>query len=106
MMICMLCTENKDFLMNLVIKTAFLGILAALFVSFFGNDIVDSVGDQQLDNGGTKSPSIIGSASASSSIQIPIQGDGHYWVNMNVNYNDVNFKKLYESYIYTRSSLI
>jgi|SaaInlStandDraft_2_1057019.scaffolds.fasta_scaffold162904_2 aspartyl protease family protein len=87
----MLCTENKDFLMNLVIKTAFLGILAALFVSFFGNDIVDSVGDQQLDNGGTKSPSIIGSASASSSIQIPIQGDGHYWVNMNVNYNDVNF---------------
>jgi len=77
--------------MKLVIKTVIFGILAAIFVSYFGNDIVESVGDQRSVNGGTNSTSIFGSASASSSFQIPIQRDGHYWVNMSVNYNDVKF---------------
>jgi len=77
--------------MKLVIKTVIFGILAAITVSFFGNDIIDSVDDQRRVNGGAISTSVIGSAVSSSSIQIPIRRDGHYWVNMSVNYNDVNF---------------
>lgn len=77
--------------MNLVLKISFFGIMAALFVSFFANDIVGSISDKQRLSSGEVSSSIIGSATTASSFQIPIQRDGHYWVNMNVNYNDVNF---------------
>lgn len=77
--------------MKLAIITVVLGILAAIFVSFYGNDIVDSLDDQRRLNRGPASTSFAGSALPSSSIQIPIKRDGHYWVNMSVNYNDVNF---------------
>lgn len=76
--------------MGLLIKAVFFCGLAAFMISNYGDDLVNRITEARAlqDNSNEQISSSINNVH---SMQVPMQRDGHYWVDMDVNNNNVKF---------------
>jgi len=74
--------------LTLLFKTLFFCVIAAFFVSTYGNDLVDAVGTVKPNSKPSKSNK---KTNIVNSLQIPIQRNGQYWLDMTVNGRSINF---------------
>ena len=77
--------------MGFLIKTVFFCALATLLVSFYGNDLVRLVSNEAKLARDAGPEQLRPDANMVHSLQIPVNRDGHYWLDMDVNNNDVHF---------------
>jgi len=77
--------------MGFLIKTVFFCALLTFFVSFYSEDIVRFVGEGARQTEQSTSKNSRKSANIVHELEIPVKQDGHYWIDMNVNHQKVNF---------------
>lgn len=77
--------------MGLVIKTVFFCVFLTIVVSFYSEDIVRIAGDEAQRAQETPNRSARTSVNIAHELEIPIRRDGHYWIDMSVNYQNVSF---------------
>lgn len=76
--------------MGLLIKAVFFCGLAAFVVSNYGDDLVNKINEAGARQNNPKEQINLPVDNVHS-MQVPMQRDGHYWVDMNVNNNNVKF---------------
>ena len=77
--------------MGFLIKTVFFGILASLCIAYYGDDIVRLIQNQARLAQNSAPKEIANNSINMHSVQIPMQQDGHYWLNANIRGHDVRF---------------
>jgi len=77
--------------MGLVIKTVFFCAMLTFAFSFYSDDIVKLVGDEAQRTHEEKDTKIRTKVSIAHELEIPVRRDGHYWVDMDVNHQNVSF---------------
>lgn len=77
--------------MGFVIKTVFFCALLTFFVSFYSEDIISIAknGTPQTQSAPHKKNQT--SVNIAHELKIPIRQDGHYWIDMDVNHQNVQF---------------
>jgi len=77
--------------MSALIRLVFFSIFASLVVALYGEDIIRSAHDEAAGAGKSASNQIFSENKIVNSVQIPLQPDGHYWINVGVNHADISF---------------
>lgn len=76
--------------MGFLIKLVFFGIFASLCVAFYGDELVRVIQNQARLAQNAAPKELANQAYNLHTIQIPMQRDGHYWLDANINGNDVH----------------
>ncbi len=77
--------------MGKLIKLVIFGIFASICVSYYGDDIIRVIQNNARLAGDAAPKQIASNANIAHTIQIEMQRDGHYWLDANINGNDVRF---------------
>ncbi len=77
--------------MSALIRLVFFSIFASLCVSLYGEDIIRLAQDQVAPVKGSAANQLSPENKIVNSVQISLQRDGHYWINVGVNHADISF---------------
>ncbi len=77
--------------MGIVFKTILFGLIASVFISYYGDEIVHVLTNEAVLSSDKASGGRAAASGIVNTVQVPMHRDGHYWLDVNVNGNRTRF---------------